>query len=518
MSNIPSDHLFKLIKAMSKGEKRFFTLYTAKENASEDKKFVLLFAAIDKQNVYDESKIISSNKAFLPHQFSNLKNHLYLQLLKCIKLCNSSKLENVKISELLDYARVLYSKCLYKECVKMIDKVKVIAKENDRSIQLLEILELEKMVLPKTLEAKNQDRVNALIKSTKTVAESINNINSFSNLALKLNAYYLQTGFIKSKSDEEKLSQFFKSNLPYFVEPNLSFQEKIYLYNSYVGYYLFTQNFSQSYLYAKKCVAIFNQHPEMQKHKLELYIRALNNLLVSQNKLYKYKEFAETQKQLIAIKRNKKLILTENINLNLFKAIYVHEINRHFMLGEFKSGTRIVTALEGELNKFIPKLDKHAVLLFYYKIACLYIGNGNIKVALKWLNKIYNEKEIDLRSDIFSFTRILLLVCHFELGHEDLLDSTIRSTYRYFRKKGELTKYQHLILNFIRYLFHHPSDRNLKRQFVELKMQLLRLEKNKYEKRAFMYFDIISWLESKIDKRSVQEIIQEKAKKKINKI
>ena len=515
MSNLPSDQLFRLIKAMSKGEKRFFTLYVSKENDASNKKFVLLFNAIDKQKKYNEPKIIQSNSAFFPHQFSNLKNHLYLQLLKCIKLCNSSKLENLRISELLDYARVLYSKCLYKECVKMIDKVKALAKENDRSILLLEILELEKMVLPKTLEAKNQDRVNALIKTTKTVAESINNINTFSSLALKLNAYYLQTGFIKNKTDEEKLSHFFKSNLPTFKEKNLSFQEKIYLYNSYVGYYLFTQNFNQSYNYAKKCVTIFNLFPEMQKHKLELYIRALNNLLVSQNKLYKYKEFAETQKQLIAIKRNKKLILTENINLNLFKAIYVHEINRHFMLGDFKSGTRIVAALEGELNKFIPKLDKHAILLFYYKIACLYIGNGNIKTALKWLNKIYNEKEIDLRSDIHSFTRILLLVCHFELNHEDLLESTIRSTYRYFRKKGELTKYQNYILNFIRYLFNNPTDRNLKRQFVELKTRLLRLEKNKYEKRAFMYFDIISWLEGKIENRTVQEIIQEKARIKM---
>ena len=41
------------------------------------------------------------------------------------------------------------------------------------------------------------------------------------------------------------------------------------------------------------------------------------------------------------------------------------------------------------------------------------------------------------------------------------------------------------------------------------------LQKNKFEKRAFLYFDIISWLESKIENRSVQEIIKEKIKKPI---
>jgi len=260
---------------------------------------------------------------------------------------------------------------------------------------------------------------------------------------------------------------------------------------------------------------LFEEQPEMKRHKLEMYIKSLNSLLAVQNKLYKYKEFSETQKQLIAIKRNKSLVLTENINLNLFKAIYVHEINRHFMLGEFKSGIRIVGALESELNKFVPKLDKHSVLLLYYKIACLYIGSGNYKIATKWLNKIYNEKESDFREDIYSFTRILLLVCHFELGNDYLVESTIRSTYRYFRKKGQLSQYQKYILHFLKDLFFDATERNLKKQFVILKKQMLRLEKNKYEKRAFMYFDIISWLESKIENRTVQEIIKEKAENKI---
>lgn len=515
MSNVKSDQLYNLIHSLSKGEKRFFKLYASRLNSVGDKKFVVLFDAIEKQKVYNEDKILEKNKQLNPTQFSNLKAHLYYQLLKSTKLCNSSNLENIKITELLDYARILYNKCLYKECVKMIDKAKAMASENDRSVLLLEILELEKLVIPKTLESGNEQRVSFVINTTNQVAESIKNINTFSNLSLRLNSYYVQTGFSRSKKDLQKVTNYFHSSLPDYKEINLSFQEKMYLYSSFVGYYFYIQDFTNGYKYAAKWVALFEQQPEMKRHKLELYIKALNSLLAVQNKLYKYKEFSETQKQLIAIKRDKNLVLTENINLNLFKAIYVHEINRHFMLGEFKSGTRIVAALESELNKFVPKLDKHSVLLLYYKIACLYVGSGNYRTAIKWLNKIYNEKEIDLRADIYSFTRILLLVCHFELGNDYLVESNIRSTYRYFRKKGELSQYQKYILNFLRDLFSDFSDRNLKKQFVDLKKQMLRLESNKYERRAFLYFDIISWLESKIENKSVQEIIKEKARKKI---
>lgn len=515
MSKAKSDQLFNLIKTLSKGEKRFFKLFASRLNNSKDKKFIILYDAIEKQKVYDEDKILQKEKELNPKQFSNLKAHLYFQILKSVKLCNSSKLENLKLTELIDYARILYNKCLYKECVKMLDKAKKMAKENDRSVLLLEILELEKLVIPKTLESGNENRVNELIITTNQVAESIKNINIFSNLSLKLNSYYNQTGFIKSKKDLQNVSHFFESSLPKYNEKNLSFQEKLYLYNSFVGYYFYIQDFEMGYKYASKWVDLFEKQPEMKRHKLEMYIKALNSLLVVQNKLYKYKEFAETQKKLIAIKRDRKLILTENTNLNLFKAIYVHEINRHFMLGEFKSGTRIVSALENELNKLIPMLDKHSVLLLYYKIACLYLGSGNYKIAIKWLNKIYNKKEIELREDIYSFARILLLVCHFELGNADLVESNIRSTYRYFLKKGLLTQYQTYILNFLKHLFTNSSERNLKNQFISLKNQMLILEKNKFEKRAFLYFDIISWLESKIENRTIQDIIKTKALKKI---
>ena len=47
-------------------------------------------------------------------------------------------------------------------------------------------------------------------------------------------------------------------------------------------------------------------------------------------------------------------------------------------------------------------------------------------------------------------------------------------------------------------------DRNL---YNELKVY----EDDPYEKRAFLYLDIISWLESKIDRKPLQDIIKEKA-------
>ncbi len=518
MSNVKSEQLFNLIKALSKGEKRFFKLYVSRFGAIADKKFIILFDAIEKQKEYNETKILVREKALNPKQLPNLKTHLYFQLLKSLRLGNSNSLSSIKLLELIDYSRLLYSKCLYKECVKMIDKAKRMAVTNDQSIFLLEILELEKLVISKTLDEGNEERVNNIIDETIKVTKSIQNINIFSNLSLKLDSYYTKSGFVRNKKDLNKVTRFFNDSLPAYDLKKISFHEKLYLYKSYVSFYFFIQDFKLGYTYATKLVELFEKQIEMKALKPEMYIKALNSLLAAQNKLYKFKEFTETLKQLIAIKREKKIILTENLNLNLFKAIYIHEINRHFMLGEFKSGTRIVGALEHELHKIVTKLDKHSILLLYYKIACLYFGSGNYRVALTWLNKITNEREIALREDLHSFARILSLICHFELENDDLVESYIKSTYRFFIKKGDLSLYQKHILDFLKRLLMESEIKNVKKRFILLKDQMENLHKNKFEKRAFLYFDIISWLESKIEKRPVQAIIKEKALLKLKSV
>ena len=184
------------------------------------------------------------------------------------------------------------------------------------------------------------------------------------------------------------------------------------------------------------------------------------------------------------------------------------------MLGEFKSGIRIVSKFENELNNFIPKLDKNTVLLFYYKIACLYFGSGNFKAAIKWLNKIIQEPD-SLREDLHSFARIIKLICYFELKEDDMVESNIRSTYRFLLKKENFIRYQQYITQFLKGLRREYSKTQVLDRFNALKKQMQELEKDPFQRRAFLYFDMISYLESKISGRGIQEVVQEKAGQRI---
>jgi len=51
----------------------------------------------------------------------------------------------------------------------------------------------------------------------------------------------------------------------------------------------------------------------------------------------------------------------------------------------------------------------------------------------------------------------------------------------------------------------------LKTEFKKLRSRLEVYEEDPYERRAFLYLDILSWLDSRIENRPVAEIIREKA-------
>jgi hypothetical protein len=81
-----------------------------------------------------------------------------------------------------------------------------------------------------------------------------------------------------------------------------------------------------------------------------------------------------------------------------------------------------------------------------------------------------------------------------------------------------LSTVEEVLFNFLRKSIQKGGEENsllnnkeiIKKSFIHLLETLQPLTGNKLESRAFMYLDIISWLESKIQDKQVQTIIKEK--------
>lgn len=509
MPRVKSRSLYDLIKSMSKVEKRYFKLLIAQSGDPEDKKVQLLFDEINKQDEFDEDKILAKNPEIKVSQLSNLKAYLYDKLLEALRHLHVEKITDIRIREQIDFAQLLFERRLYEQGKNCLRKAKKIAHEYNNLEMQLEIIKLEKSILMQTDEGLHQ--ADDIITEVRNINGQINNINTFSILSIKLNSFYTRIGHIRSEQDHKEITHYFHSLLPTFNESELSTLEKIYLYRLFSAYYYFLQDFENGYEYSLRLKSLFDKNQALIGTNTDDYIKAMNNLLIAQYKLFLYEEFRQTNQELQSVSSNPYVAMNESLRIRLLKYYYIHEINNYFMTGNFEEGCHQIMVLRGEeFVQLLSMLDKHSAMIMNYKVACLYFGAGNFNQSIRYLNKIINNTDIDFREDLHCFARILNLVCHFELGNFDVIKYYIISTYRFLLKKDDLHQFQKLIMTFLKNLKSEISNRDLIERFTRLKQSLIPLVNSTYEKRAFIYFDIISWLESKIEKRSVPEITRDK--------
>lgn len=506
MSKDRSDHLYMLIKSMRKAEKRYFKVFNG-----NDSKYIRLFDAMDGLSGFDEEHLLKNNKWIVSTQFSNLKAHLYKKVLHSLRNYASANHEDISIRENIDYIQVLFDRSLYAQAMQLIQKVKKSIKSSSKeNLELsLEVLKWERNLLPYTLGKNNLKRVNQIIKEADEINEKILRIHKLTNLSVELNALYLKTGYIRDKTDYDKVHEIFTSKLPEIDPEQLSFGEKLVWYEIHVSYYNFLQDLDSSHEVATKWIALYQDIPN-DSSLFENYLKGLNHLLTTQSRLGHHKDFKQTQRKLKSLFKSPLIAINENLRIRLAKYAYAHQFNGYFMRGDFAMGVEMLKRIESRLERYLEFLDKHSELVLFYKITCLYFGNGNHSEALKWINRILNSDYQDIREDVHSFARILNLITHYELGNTDVIEYYLRSTYRFLLKKDDLHLFQQTILSFIKNLSKISTDEELMEKFRDLRDQMILLSESKYDKRAFVYFDIISWLESKIEKRPVGEVIMEK--------
>jgi len=504
-----TDDLVQLIGSLTRSEKRHFRIFVRRNQASDDILFLKLFDFLDKYGEYDEERILKKFPDIKKRQLSNLKAHLYKQLLISLRLLNKNHDINTEIREFIDYARVLYNKGLYRQALDVLSKTKQKAIENERNLLSLEIVEFEKHIESQYITRSIETRAEELAKESVDIFNKVGHINEYSSLAIQLYGLYLKTGYVRNEKDYLYVSEFFHSKLPQRQQVNLSFFEELNYHQAYTWYYHIIQNFTLCYKHSQNWVDTFHKHPHMITNEAPLYLKSIHNLLGTLFNLWHYDIFLEQLEQLEKLK-SKSFIKQTNNTEGLYQLYYyTHQINRHFIEGTYTEGIKLVEGLMEIIESDRYNWDDLRVMLFYYKIACLYFGSGNNSIAIDYLNLIINRRNPDYREDIQCFARILNLMAHFEMGNERLVEYQIKSVYRFVGKMEDIHEVQKEIFRFLRRTPRmRPSQ--LKQEFVDLKERLEKAQYKKFERRPFLYLDIISWLESKIEQKTVQEVVREK--------
>lgn len=508
MPNRHRDELFQLIKSLGKGEKRNFKLYAQRHSSSTDLKTIRLFDALDHMDDYDEEALLKKNRTITKLQLSNLKASLYKLVLGSLRLIKDEDNIDLQLHELMDHARILYNKGLYLQALKVLDRHKSLARQYHQVTYLQQAVFFEKKIEAMYITRSMEHRADMLAEESDEVQLRIKVANDLSNLSLQLYAWYIKNGHARNRAEAAEVKAFFEAHLPAEkIKPDW-FYCRLYLYQSHCWLAFIRYDFLGYYKNAQRWVDLFEAEPQMLAVETIQYIKGMHNLLGAHYDLGNRRPFVQNLQKFEAFYQMPLVQQNDNFRIQTFVYLYISKINDYFFTGRFTEGLQMVPEIETHLEENALYLDRHRILVFYYKIACLYFGAGHNETAITYLTRIINLK-VDLRTDLQCYARLLHLIAHFELGNTDILPYLLKNVYRFMSKMENLTHVEEAMFRFLKATF-HLSVKNMEPHFQKLLRQLKPYEGKSAEARAFAYLDVISWLESKLAGVPVETIIRQK--------
>ncbi len=496
--------LVLLVNSLSKGEKRKFRMTS--QQTSAPKLYVKLFDHIIKHGGLERELALRQIPEIKRSQYANVKANLYTQILRCLREIHREGYSEIKARELFDFAKVLYARGQYKQSLRMIAKVKSLCDRIQNSPLRYLAISFEKQIESQHVTGSMSHKALELSVESSRLLSTLSTRNQLSNSSLLLYGMYLEQGFAKNQRDIAVLEAFRREHVPVLEENELDFYERLYYYQGNVWYYLMMHNFSLVYRNSVKWVALFDEFPDLKIPARSIYIKGLHNVL---NALFMLTEIERFQEYLSMLEEMrdidlKQLSLNERSQLDLF--ILTHRLNQVFLTMDYQKGIELARLAEEQMkNNELWDLNRRMTL--HYKIACIYFGANRLDDCLTHLVVITQKRFKNFKNDIQCFALILQLIAHYDREDVYVIDSQIRSLYRFLLHTEELQQVQKEIVSFLRALSYISPDK-LAEAFSKLKSKLELLEEDRLERRAFLYLDIISWLDSKLLGVSMEEAIR----------
>lgn len=487
-----TDDLHKLIKSLSKNEKGYFKKHSSAYSLRGKNNYIRLFDAIEKQKSYDEQKIKQQFKGELfIKQLHVTKNYLNTLILN--SLASYQKSIDLKLNELLSHIEVLFNKGLIQQCEKLIARTRELAQKHDRYPVLITLHTWELKIIKYT---DDYDRVEQYITSGyNSVYEKIQRLKEeFKIDELQLKVFHLQANerYIRGEKQLSRFNELMKN--PMLKDENRfhTFLSRNAFFLTHALYCLSNGQLEKSYYYRKRLVEEWEKRPYVITANPWGYARMLINFTIINIELKKFDTALKALEKAAEVKINNPLWAADRM-----LAVYAYRLEIYYRSGQYTNGYNLL----GEIKNKVIELDagpnsKRTLALFMFA-SLLCFSTGHYSKCLWWLNAVLNSTKKDVFDQEFAFARILQLMVHYELENESLLESAVKSTYRFLYKRDKLYKFEKLLLDFIRKSFRITAANELKKEAQLLKKEIVKLYNDPNEKRIAELFMLDKWLDKK---------------------
>jgi len=509
--------LYNLIHFLSKNEKRYVSVFLKKSRITDHYR---LFKKIEKQNQFTESGISTFLKKeeksrYLP----NVKRNLYTNILKCLSQYNYGKSKDIYFHQSLVEIELLFNKNLFLQANKKLEKIRKLAENREAFKVLLQISIWERRLLKTS--SMTQVALDRLMQNESSLIRKIEEENNYIALEDEILFFVHETGEIRQKLHEKRIRNFLKHKLLLNSKDILCDISKIKFFNIRANCYNFLGENAEALKNVVRYIDLLRRGIDQHRYSPVNYVLALNNKALIQIHLSTYSDALLTIKEMN--RASSELKPNENQAESIFNlavaASYKLELYLYIKSRQYEKALKFIPSIEIILNKSTVVFGDESIVEFYYYFSYVYFIFKYYKKTLFYLNKIifYKKGSFNSREDILCYSRILLVLTHYEMGKENLSLQLVQSTFNYVFERKRLYKIENKFLGFVlnKLLKKALDPAELKSEFIQIKGMISRLTKNVYERKVLDHFDFISWIESKISKRSFIEVLSENHKSSV---
>jgi tetratricopeptide (TPR) repeat protein len=429
-------------------------------------------------------------------------------LLTSLRLTYIPKHIDIEIREQIDFARILYSKGLYMESLRILERIKQSANEHHQDILHLEIIDFQKLIEARHVTRSRQvdQKMDRLLQESAHRSRVIQAASELTNQNIQIHGYYIEYGHVYQESQRTHLQAAWRQMQPEIEHRHFAdtFFEKVNRYQAYMWYRYILLELEAAREHAYEWVNCFFLHPQMQEKDPDLFLRGLYYLLVF---LYLTNDAATYRKYLAEMQHfvdEHEAQFNTNSRHIAFVYTSLSQLNYRLLVKDYTEGLQLAEQILAELPQFEQRTDDNRLMLLHYKIASLYFTTGRYDEALDHLNHILNFRENILREDLDINTRLLQLLCFFETEAYFLMEYRLKSLSRSMGKAKEVTESQRMTLRLLKDLLKAaPLDRPA--VLTNYQAKFAALTQNPVERKNLHYLDIPTWLAAALEKRTMAE-------------
>lgn len=505
MSKIES--LISLVQSMTKAEKKQFSMNFSKEDFSKD--YLMIYKIIELEKKLDSGEIKRAFHSQKPEKsFDTAVKYLYDKLLDLLLTFHKNEDSYFDLFQGILKAKMLYERSMFNESFAILKEIIDRAKkaENYNALMLASKLELDYLLRLNYLDISEQELVHKQYAMGE-VLKLMRKINEQSSLYELLKHRLIHKGNIRSTQQKQDMNDLVVSELSIVASSNATNFEIMKMHQLFQANYLISVgDYKAAYHSFIELNILFESNSHLWENSPFYYLSNIEGVLESLRSIGNYGGMEYFLTKL----RNITKYYSLDFRINAICLLFQYELFPLLDSGNFADCKNLIERYKDVLYDKFSSLNtiRQTELCLYTSL--IHLGNRQFKQAKKFINAIPFDRSLGVLP-LSRTIRLVRLMLYYEEGDFDVIWYETRSIKRRISSQKEQTfKIERQMLWLLNQnpLPMLQRTRNEIWSKIELNIEALRYDK--YESQVLRLFDFTAWMESKILKKNLSDILQKK--------